>query len=527
YGEEIVKEWGEVTLVEMMEKMHGLPVGYADEETINMLGLCQTEEDRIFVGLLMQGKYDEAFALAPGELSLEVSYILADYAAHLIRYDRRGRYREGEEEFTAFNNAVLAADTYICYMQNGTWVQGDRQYRDEYQNMLIQGSALLLQGEAVRLSVQNPNEEDYDKSYYLSCFSSHAIWCTQDDVTAMLHRSGEDIWYKFKDMHFNANRTIQFTINHSSPTGGTNIDEAVTISWMATSDDVLLVHDQAELRRAKEERENLINNYIYNLCKDGGLSVMSVYAPMAAVALSLLSMTLEESVGTISGASAFMSDNLQKAAFGAGNAFAKDTINTIVNLHQAVGRMDALNRDKLMEMVGNGAYYETEEGGTLKESDYNIAFVGIYNPDALRALDYWSRHGALEWSEYNDGEMESMIEILDNRIRDAGNIREKEMWNSCRDMLTGGIIISEKNCDMEYFNDLITEVDGIGITVKLGLKNSDNEGRTEKNEEQMIERVENTKVRDASSVKSLKTQFKEFIWDEQGVVEELTGEEEK
>jgi hypothetical protein len=189
--------------------------------------------------------------------------------------------------------------------------------------------------------------------------------------------------------------------------------------------------------------------------------------------------------------------------------------------------MDALNRDKLMEMVGNGAYYETEEGGTLKESDYNIAFVGIYNPDALRALDYWSRHGALEWSEYNDGEMESMIEILDNRIRDAGNIREKEMWNSCRDMLTGGIIISEKNCDMEYFNDLITEVDGIGITVKLGLKNSDNEGRTEKNEEQMIERVENTKVRDASSVKSLKTQFKEFIWDEQGVVEELTGEEEK
>lgn len=123
YGESIVNKWGEDTLIAMLSHMKDLPVNYTNEDIINMLAMCRTEKDRVFIGTLMQGKYSEAFALAPNELSPEISYVLADYSAHLIRYDKKGKYEEGEKEFTNFNNAMLASDRDICYMLRGIWVQ--------------------------------------------------------------------------------------------------------------------------------------------------------------------------------------------------------------------------------------------------------------------------------------------------------------------------------------------------------------------------------------------------------------------
>ena len=494
YGEDIVDEWGELTLIEMQKNMRSLPVKYTDEEMINILEMCQTKEDQAFIKLLLQGEYDEAFALAPNELSLEISYVLADYSAHLIRYDGKGRYEEGERNFTDFNNAMLASDRYICYMQNGTWVQEERQYRDAYQDMLIQGSAFLLQEESFRLSLMNPYGEDYDKSYYTSCYSSHAIWCTQDDVISMLHNRGEDINYKFEGLKFNKDRTIQFSINHHSPMYGTEKDEIVTIRRIVTGEDVQLVNDQLEFKKAREERERLISNFFYNLCKDSSLSALSVCDPMAAVTLSLISMAFEQSAGTISGASAFIDGNLQKTAFGVGNAVVKNTINTIADLQAASGKMDAINREKLMEMVGSGAYFKIEEGGVLEPSDYNYAFVGIYDPDMLRALDYWTTYGAAGWSEYSEEEIASMITEIEDLEENAKSEKEKEKYELCKRMLEGGTIFSEESCNMEQFNDAITEITDRGTSEK-------SDGEEEK------------------SKTNLDMQFKNFAWDKRGVGE--------
>lgn len=263
---------------------------------------------------------------------------------------------------------------------------------------------------------------------------------------------------------------------------GTEKDEIVTISRMVTGDDVQLVNDQLELGKAREERERLISNFFYDLCKDSSLSALSVCDPMAAVTLSLISMAFEQSVGTISGASAFIDGNLQKTAFGVGNAFVKDTINTIADFQAAYGRMDELNQEKLMEMVGCGAYFKIEGDGVLEQSDYNVAFVGSYDPDMLRALNYWSCYGAVGWSEYSKKEINDMIQIINQEELNNKNTEEKEVLELCKSMLKGGTIFSEERCDMEQFNEAILKIDEIGILAK-GDKKSSTRGKLEEKKE--------------------------------------------
>ncbi|MEY8268942.1 hypothetical protein AALA79_21620 [Lachnospiraceae bacterium 64-25] len=229
-------------------------------------------------------------------------------------------------------------------------------------------------------------------------------------------------------------------------------------------------------------------------------------------------------MGTISGASAFMSDNLQKAAFGAGNIFIKDTVNTIANLQQAAGKMNALNRDKLMEMMGSGAYYKIESAGVLKESDYNIAFVGIYNPDALRAVNYWHQYGAIGWSEYNEDEIAKMVKsftaVLEADENKEMDDEERKIIELSINMLEGGTIFSDESNDMERINNAIIKIDKKGIEIK----NKEAEGEEAQieniegtnEEEGQIENIGRMEGEEEKMETDLKTQFKEFICYKQG-----------
>lgn len=233
--------------------------------------------------------------------------------------------------------------------------------------MLIQGSAILLEGEAVRLSAMDPYGEDYDKSYYWSCFSSHAIWCVQDDLTSMLQDCGEDADYEFRNLRFSPGCIFQFSINHYSPKYGTQKDETVTVKRIVGGDSMQRLNDQNELRQARQDRESLISDFVGECIKDGAITGLSVYAPEIAMTLSFLSMSLGKKAGTISGASDLIDGKLQKAAFEVANTVVANTINTVMNLQMAEAKMDALNREKLMEMVGSGAYYDRQSGGALEK----------------------------------------------------------------------------------------------------------------------------------------------------------------
>ena len=477
YGEEIVKEWGEVTLVEMMEKMHGLPVGYADEETINMLGLCQTEEDRIFVGLMMQGKYDEAFAVPPNELSPEISLILADYSAHLLRYGKNEKYEEGAEVFTEFNNAMLASGDYIRVEVNGVKEYVEKKYWQAYLEMMIEGGAVQLKAEEIKLSLMDPYAEDYDMSYYSSCFMTHAIFCTENAMMYDLRHRNEDIQCKFSDLEMIGNSMILFSINHDSPTYGEAI-EKVSIGVMGSGEDVQLNNDMVEMSEARKEQERLIQEYVYSLCSEGALAVLSACAPEVAVAASLMMMALEGKAGSISGTKAFLDGNLQTTAFGIANKWTSDTINTIADFEAAAQNMDAVNHKVLMEMMGSGAKYDMVSATAVDNVNNSNAFTGIYNPDVLRAINYWNNNGAAGWSGWSEKEIENIYTALKDRthIQEKiendymnGNIKYtyEEFREQCERILKGGGIFIDNEMNTELFFGAIEEINELtGVNLR-------------------------------------------------------------
>ncbi len=467
YGEDIVDEWGELTLIEMQKNMRSLPMKYTDEEMINILEMCQTKEDQAFIKLLLQGKYDEAFALAPNELSLEISYVLANYSAHLIRYDRKGRYEEGVKEFTDFCNAILATDDSICIEVDGVRTYVEEKHWERYLDMMMEGSVLQLKTEAISLSMMNPYEEDYDMSYYSSCFMTHAIWCTQSSIMDELRSKNGDIRCKIFDLKIKDNGIASFSISLDSLTYG-QTTEKVSISLMEGGDDVRLNDDKLDLSKARKNQEKLIKDYIKSLCK-GGITALAACVPEAAVTVSIMMMALEENVGSISGTEAFLDGNLQTVAFGFGNELASNTINTIINIEKASKNVNSENYKLLMQMAGSGAKYNMTAAVAVDYTSNNVAFTGIYNPDIIRAINYWNNKGAVGWSGWNENEINDIyLNIVGNNEKkeekeNAYKNKEikytyEEFLDQCERILKGGNIFSENEINMELFLDAIEAI---------------------------------------------------------------------
>lgn len=467
YGESIVNKWGEDTLIAMLSHMKDLPVNYTNEDIINMLAMCRTEKDRVFIGTLMQGKYSEAFALAPNELSPEISYVLADYSAHLIRYDGKGRYEEGVEEFTDFCNSMLASDNYICIEVDGVRTYVEEKHWEKYLDMMMEGSVLQLKTEAISLSMMNPYEEDYDMSYYSSCFMTHAIWCTQSSIMDELRSKNGDIRCKIFDLKIKDNGIASFSISLDSLTYG-QTTEKVSISLMEGGDDVRLNDDKSDLSKARKNQEKLIKDYIKSLCK-GGITALAACVPEAAVTVSIMMMALEENAGSISGTEAFLDGNLQTVAFGFGNELASNTINTIINIEKASKNVNSENYKSLMQMAGSGAKYNMTVAVAVDYTSDNVAFTGIYNPDIIRAINYWNNKGAVGWSGWNEDEIDEIYDkILDDDIKEEKiendyknkNVKYtyEEFLDQCERILKGGNIFSENEIDMELFLEAIEEI---------------------------------------------------------------------
>lgn len=467
YGESIVNKWGEDTLIAMLSHMKNLPVNYTNEDIINMLAMCRTEKDRVFIGTLMQGKYSEAFALAPNELSPEISYVLADYSAHLIRYDGKGRYEEGVEEFTDFCNSMLASDNYICIEVDGVRTYVEEKHWEKYLDMMMEGSVLQLKTEAISLSMMNPYEEDYDMSYYSSCFMTHAIWCTQSSIMDELRSKNGDIRCKIFDLKIKDNGIASFSISLDSLTYG-QTTEKVSISLMEGGDDVRLNDDKSDLSKARKNQEKLIKDYIKSLCK-GGITALAACVPEAAVTVSIMMMALEENAGSISGTEAFLDGNLQTVAFGFGNELASNTINTIINIEKASKNVNSENYKSLMQMAGSGAKYNMTVAVAVDYTSDNVAFTGIYNPDIIRAINYWNNKGAVGWSGWNEDEIDEIYDkILDDDIKEEKiendyknkNVKYtyEEFLDQCERILKGGNIFSENEIDMELFLEAIEEI---------------------------------------------------------------------
>lgn len=283
-----------------------------------------------------------------------------------------------------------------------------------------------------------------------------------------LRHRNEDIQCKFSNLKIKGSGTALFSISHDSPTYGEAI-EKVSIGVMGRGEDVQLNNDMVEMSEARKEQERLIQEYVYSLCSEGALAVLSACAPEVAVAASLMMMALEGKAGSISGTKAFLDGNLQTTAFGIANKWASDTINTIANLEAATQNMNAVNYKVLMEMMGSGAKYDMVSAAAIDMTENNIAFIGIYNPDVLRAINYWNNNGVAGWSGWSKKESAAIYTelIKDTDIKEekennykygSAKYTYEEFCEQCKKILNGGIIFTDNEMNMELFFDAIEEI---------------------------------------------------------------------
>lgn len=449
YGKELVDLWDGEYLIEALEHMTDLPIHYSEEEVVNMITICQTQGDERFIKLLASGNYEEAFDVNPSELSLGMNFVMADYAVHLIKCDQDRNYET--EEFERYNSALLSSvrDASSITLESETY-EG-RQYKDVYLDMMIQGSALQLEAEVARLSDMDPYSEDYDDSYYTSCFKLHAILCTEDIIIGELHKRGEDQQCKISGLKINKDSTIDFSIDHYSPMNGEQMQEPVTVEEMKLGDGVQLLNDQEDIITARKEQERIIDQFFYSVCEEGLLAASDAVVPGAALASSVL--------------------------------------NVMTDFHDASQNMTEVNHEKLMELIGSGAKYSIAKGGVMGESENHTAFLGIYNPDTLRAINSWSSHGVAGWSKIPKEKYDNICETIEKVISDENIDKEKkELLQLCVVILKGGYDFLGEDVDMEQFNKAIDEIHGYSA-----------------------------EATDDDSQPNLKTRFIDFVGDDRGV----------
>ena len=154
--------------VTKQQLQHMEEIGYLPKEVKAILESCETEEDRVFFGYLMEGtaeSYQEAFLLDPNRISDFMMTMAADYSVHILEVDADGQLTaDGKKAFEDFNNAILSANkVYLYDMGEAGKQMSGLLYRDVYLEKMYAFTDSLALGQAWEMSGMEPGTAEYEK----------------------------------------------------------------------------------------------------------------------------------------------------------------------------------------------------------------------------------------------------------------------------------------------------------------------------------------------------------------------------
>lgn len=446
-------------------------LNYTAVELLNDWSLCLTETDKEFFLHLMDGEegYADAFKIYPEDLSDSMALVLGNYSSHLLVFDENGNLVDGEERFKTFNNAVLASASYKVKSDDeityGTPL---------YLKMLMSGSLILLQGDAVVLAAYGPDAEGLENLYsrYYSRVMSANIWSseqaaweisgsssTRKRLKSVENLSIEDIYHYSFDMT-QVDRWNQPT-DPLKVVGGsvTNI----------TSKGVAV--DLQELIEIRKSQEKAVQETLVNMALDLSIAGLAVYCPPAAIGLSAVKMAASGKASNPSGMSYYTDKwienytiahsmtavnaenytNRAKAGTSGLTSVAVDGINLFLTLQKLDQQMLETQQEDYYKYFG---MMNTADISGGKKNEVRITYGGMYDPNSLYLMGEWESKGCGFFVDFKDGwDVETVLEDIKGQ---KGS--DSEEYEYAKKMLTGEGELFSEDMDMEMLmraDDLI------------------------------------------------------------------------
>ena len=447
--------------VTKQQLQHMEEIGYLPKEVKAILESCETEEDRIFFGYLMEGtaeSYQEAFLLDPNRISDFMMTMAADYSVHILEVDADGQLTaDGKKAFEDFNNAILSANKVYLYDMGeaGKQISG-LLYRDVYLEKMYAFTDSLALGQAWEMSGMEPGTAEYEKEQMKlnKQIGLTNLWASEILLTENLKRAqGEAVDMKVTLTDY-LTGDIGYEIKHYS-NGGYVCEEVNTkILWKPNDLDNKWTGERLE--ELEKRKETILRGAAASMVKNGSIAALAVVNPEAALVISALCMGLEGEISTLelpeidTGNLAF---NMGLAGANEGMA---DLINGLTEWAEANKELDAEQWKVKMEWFGTGGTCEITysrdelQTGTIPA----VLHADLYDPDVIRGIKVWEEDGIAGWMGWKDNPAdESLIQGIENEITANEKISETQR-KECLSLFTGGCNISEV-ADMEKFGNNI------------------------------------------------------------------------
>lgn len=450
-----------------LDSMHSH--GYSLADVFQSWRSLETEGDKRFFVCLARGEeadFMKAFDIDPNELSDSLTFIMSDYACHLLDKDQK-------KELLAMSNALLSSERiYFDVMPDGSKIQSSKAYRDVYIEKLYAGTTAMLQGSAAILAGIMEGSVDgamVEKRYH-SQFIMSEFWSTVDIA---IHRQGvhnEDNQYQIKDIEYirAVNALSQVTLSYWSPWYG---EHKTTIMEANQKNNLQLSTEWARNRMEvlEKQKEHLLSNYIMKAIQGGAAIAAGYVCPEVAILIGGINMAASGSAGTVYGADRLVNNEWGKLGIKGGNLAALNVINYAMQMNALMGRLDQETYKTAMEWFGSGSVYEID-------GEKGMAFVGLYDPKLLRNMVILNNEGVvgLMGLDPKDANSKQQIDDWVKQLRISGKPSEIEDRRSlCRSILNGeyefmnkrnvnhdGLPEYEINLNSEYFS-AIEDLDNV------------------------------------------------------------------
>ena len=467
--------------VTKQQLQHMEEIGYLPKEVKAILESCETEEDRVFFGYLMEGtaeSYIKAFAVNPKYLSDGMTVALADYAWRILELDEEQKStKESEKRLTDFSNALLQAGYFVNYDTEAT---PSITHRDVYWEKLSLGTELLIRGDLYILTSMQPDQEGYKKLYsdYEKKLRMKNLWMTQENLFSDLTRiyPSKGVGCKINKLSFDG-ESIYFEFEHLRDSM-TNLMEVDRIKSRILDNGSALVNfdDRKVILELEQEKEQAFEKFVGKLALDLTLDAFAVYAPGAAIILSSAAGFVNGELPDIEGLDSLAETDRGKLALNALNTLASDTINSYTDFMNTSAELDKKEWEIAQSWFGMGGVYEIlDENYEADKLAYN--FTGQYDPNVLRCMNEWEKEGIGAWlpeemfadmaDENGDVNMKKVVRnILGEVLKE--DISEKEKEN-CRKLLYGEQGMFEE-MDMGEFLDAVRVIEDIESARQLDIK---------------------------------------------------------
>ena len=448
--------------VTKQQLQHMEEIGYLPKEVKAILESCETEEDRVFFGYLMEGtaeSYQEAFLLDPNRISDFMMTMAADYSVHILEVDADGQLTaDGKKAFEAFNNAILSANKVYFYDMGEAGEQmSGLLYRDVYLEKMYAFTDSLALGQAWEMSGMEPGTAEYEKEQMKlnKQIGLTNLWASEILLTENLKRAqGEAVDMKVTLTDY-LTGDIGYEIKHYS-NGGYVCEEVNTkILWKPNDLDNKWTGERLE--ELEKRKETILRGAVSSMVKNGSIAALAVVNPEAALVISALCMGLEGEISTLELPEIDTGNLGFNMGLAGANEGMADLINGLTEWAEANKELDAEQWKAKMEWFGTGGACEITysrdelQTGTIPA----VLHADLYDPDVIRGIKVWEEDGIAGWMGWKDNEdYEKLIQDIEEQM-ESMKISEGRR-NECMKLFTGG-------CEVGKITDMKKWGENIGI----------------------------------------------------------------